>query len=368
MKNMDLFDSDFTEESLEIDDEILSPEGITKQNNEPKVQEKNPEKDGEEKTNGTDELEIELSPSEEQQFTSEPSSNPDTFFSSLILALKEGGVLADVDEKDIKSEEDFYNVFNDAIKAREFADLTDTQKQYLEAIRLGIPDENVLGYMQRSAQYESITPEDIESEESDSVDLRRTLIMNNFMSKGFDEAKAKKLTDKIFDASEDIDEAKEALTELKQLEKDSFEEQKKQHAEYAKKQQEYEKKSLEHLNKFASEIKEIVPGIPINSTQSSKIVKGLTQPVSYTQDNRPLDTISKYLYENPVEGRFKIAYLLEITNGLQDMSKLNVKASNKAINQLAKVLNSKDIKDVNSSEFKSTNDVAKIDWDKYDLA
>lgn len=265
------------------------------------------------------------------------------FFSSLVQALKEGGILEDVENTDIKSQEDFFNVLEESIKAREFADLDDVQKEYLEALRSGIPHEEISAHQKNIEAYNSIT-DDVISEESDSgSDLRRTIIMNNFISKGIAEQKARKLTDKIFDAGEDVDEATEALAELKTVEKQKFEQTKQAKINAQKAHEKAEKEAVEKLNKIVKDTKELIPGMQIPQTLKNNIVKGLTQPVAYTEDNRPLDIISKYLYDNPIDGRFKLAYILTVTDGMKKMSVLeNKKAKSNAFKDLESALRVKD--------------------------
>lgn len=265
------------------------------------------------------------------------------FFSSLVQALKEGGILEDVENTDIKSQEDFFNVLEESIKAREFADLDDVQKEYLEALRSGIPHEDIAAHQKNIEAYNSIT-DDVISEESDSgSDLRRTIIMNNFISKGIAEQKAKKLTDKIFDAGEDVDEATEALAELKTVEKQKFEQTKQAKINAQKAHEKAEKEAVEKLNKIVKDTKELIPGMQIPQTLKNNIVKGLTQPVAYTEDNRPLDIISKYLYDNPIDGRFKLAYILTVTDGMKKMGVLeNKKAKSNAFKDLESALRVKD--------------------------
>lgn len=278
-------------------------------------------------------LEVLLPSGKSQNATDDNSSDSATlspkFFSSLVQALKEGGILEDITDDDIKSQEDFFKVLEDGIKQREFADLNDGQKEYLEALRSGIPHEEVIAHQRNIDAYNSITEDAIEEENADGEDLRRTIITNNFISKGFTEQKAKKLVDKIFDSGEDVDEAKEALIELKVVEKQSFDQQKQQNLVNKKAQEKSEKEAIEKLNKIVKDTKEIIPGLQIPQAVKNNIIKGLTQPVAYTEDNRPLDIISKFLYDNPIEGRVKLAYLLSVTENLSKMGILENKKAKK---------------------------------------
>ena len=280
-----------------------------------------------------DKLEVLLPSGKGTDATDDNNSNSSTlspkFFSSLVQALKEGGILEDITDDDIKSQDDFFKVLEDGIKQREFSDLNDGQKEYLEALRSGIPHEEIASHQRNIEAYNSITDDAIEEETTDGEDLRRTVITNNLISKGFTDHKAKKLVDKMFDSGEDVEEAKDALIELKDVEKKSFEDKKQQNLINKKAQEKSEKEAIEKLNKIVKDTKEIIPGLQIPQLIKNTIIKGLTQPVGYTEDNRPLDIISKFLYENPIEGRVKLAYLLSVTEGLSKMGVLENKKAKK---------------------------------------
>jgi len=295
----------------------------------------------------SDELEVLLPSRKSDKTDKDTDLNSSTlspkFFSSLVQALKEGGILEDVEDKDIKSQEDFFSVLEESIKAREFADLDDTQKEYLEALRAGIPHEEIAAHQRNIEAYNSITEDALTEESADGEDLRRTIITNNFIVKGIVEARAKKLVDKIFDAGEDVSEATEALAELQTVEKKQFEADKQNRIAAKKAQEKADKDAIDRLNKIVKETKELIPGMQIPQTLKNNIVKGLTQPVAFTEDKRPLDIISKYLYDNPIDGRFKLAYILTVTDGMKKMDVLeNKKAKNNAFKDLENAMRHKD--------------------------
>lgn len=358
---MEIFNEDSLE-GLEFDDNLLLDDGKElgdddsleikpKPNAAPKDDEIDDEEKNDDDKNDDDEdddkLDVLLPSNKSNKSSKNTDSNSSTlspkFFSSLVQALKEGGILEDVEDKDIKSQEDFLGVIDSAVKAREFADLDDTQKEYLEALRSGVPHEEIVEYQRNIDSYNSVTEEALTEESDDGSDLRRTIIMNNFITKGINEAKAKKLTDKIFDSGEDIDEAKEALSELVTAEKKQFEAAKAARIKQKEAAAKAEKDAVDKLNKIVKDTKELIPGMQIPQTLKNNIIKGLTQPVGYTDDNRPLDIISKYLHENPIEGRFKLAYILSVTDGMKNMKVLeNKKAKSNAFKELEEAIKFKD--------------------------
>lgn len=388
MAGMEIFNNDdFSEDFLEINEDSLLP-GAESQVHQPKDQDvddvgtdddldkdKDKDIDKDVDVDTDDGEEVILPPSlksddndkdKDKDIKPDSSTQKPEFFSSLVQALKEGGVLEDVEDDDIKSQEDFFKVIDDSIKQREFEDLTDNQKEYLEALRDGVPHTEIAKHQQTQANYSSITEEALENDNEDGEALRRNVIMYNYMSKGITEAKAKKLTDKIVEAGEDITESKDSLVELKETEKVAFEADRAAKKEAKIQQEKLEETSRQEFKKLVKETKEVIPGLNIPANIKNKVVKGLTEPVAYTDDKRPLDIISNYLHENPIDGRFKLAYLLTVTDNLNKMDKLENKQTKK--NVMKQLEESMKVKDKGGS----LNDDSytfkdKFDWDNWEI-
>lgn len=363
MAGMEIFNTDdLSDDFLEIDESLLmanaseiAPTNVNDDNNDKDVDDVDKDKDvdddgklelllppsvkGDENDNGDD---SDIDDSDKNIKPDSSTQNP-KFFSSLVQALKEGGILEDVEDDDIKSQADFMKVMDESIKQREFADLNDEAKEYLEALRNGVPHDEIVQHQKLQANYSAITDEALEDDSENGEELRRNVIMTNFMSKGINEAKARKLTDKLVEAGEDITESKEAISELKASEKAAFEADRQAKAEAAKAREKAEKESIDTLNKIVKDTKEVIPGMNIPINIKNKIVKGLTSPVAYTEDKRPLDIISKYLHDNPIDGRFKLAYLLTVTDNMNKMDVLeNKKAKRSAMKDLEESLKYKE--------------------------
>lgn len=388
MAGMEIFNNDdYSDDFLEIDDKLLE-QGAAAEIHQPKVQDvddginlNDNDDDDEKKKSGDDDdglQELILPPSlkgadddsdddddSDKDIKPNSSTQKPEFFSSLVQALKEGGVLEDVEDEDIKSQEDFFKVIDDSIKQREFEDLTDTQKEYLEALRDGVPHEEVVSHQQAQNNFSSITEEALEDDSEQGEALRRNVIMYNYMGKGFTEAKAKKLTDKIVESGEDITESKDSLEELKLADKKAFEAKREATKQAQKKQQEIEESNRQEFKRLVKETKEVVPGLNIPPSIKNKVVKGLTEPVGFTEDKRPLDIISKYLHDNPIDGRFKLAYLLTLTDNLNKMDKLESKQTKKNVmKQLEESMKSKDTGTTNDESYTFKD---KFDWDNWDI-
>ena len=138
------------------------------------------------------------------------------------------------------------------------------------------------------------------------------------------------MVSKFIADGEDIDEAKEALIELKTTEKSGFESYQKQQKEALEEQQKAIEKSRKEFKDFVSKTIEVIPETKINPKLKSEIYDGLIKPVSYTKDNQPLDIIGDTLTRGGYEARFKLAYLIKLTDGLKNMDILSAKKAEKS--------------------------------------
>lgn len=262
--------------------------------------------------------------------------NPNAY-SSLAKVLHEGGVIPHLNLEDTKIES--VDDLNEAIKAevtsREFADLNDTQKYYLEALRTGVPEESIKETLNISNTIDTITDDDI----NESEDLRQDLIKQYYIANNVTEDIATKLAKTSAESAEDIEDAKKALGALKELTANA----KAKQIEDARLAQENSAKaaqeSLKDLKKSIQDIDEIIPGNPVNPKLKDDLFKLITEPVA-EQDGTPVNAVFKYIGENRVEANIKLAYLYQATNGFKELDKLiKGKTRSSVVKELDGVLN-----------------------------
>ena len=109
-----------------------------------------------------------------------------------------------------------------------------------------------------------------------------------------------------------------------------------------KKQAEAAKEYVKNFNKYVDETEEIIPDTKIPKNLKKEIVNGLTKPVSYDEANRPLDIIGDFMNKGGYEARFKMAYILKLTEGFTKMENISAKtAEKKAVKSLDRLLRTK---------------------------
>ena len=134
-------------------------------------------------------------------------------YASIAKALAEDGVF-DLDNESlesVKSAEDLIDLFKKQIDNH----LDETQKRIKSALETGVPVDEVQGYEKTLNILNSIKEEDINAETEDGENLRRQLIYQDYINRGFKPERAKKEADKSVDNGTDKEDALEALESSK---------------------------------------------------------------------------------------------------------------------------------------------------------
>lgn len=220
-------------ENLFVDDE--TQETPPPENNEEKSHNDEGNKDKEETTEvvDVDNLFTEESESvgsgkentEEKEDTTSKGSgtSPKNFYSSIAKALKEEGIFPDLDDEGlskVKEPEDFRDLIEQQIKAG----LDERQKRIDEALNAGVEPTEIKKYENTINFLDSIKEDNISDESDKGEKLRKDLIYQDFINRGYSKERAAREVQKSFNAGTDIDDAKEALKSNKDFFKDKYEE------------------------------------------------------------------------------------------------------------------------------------------------
>lgn len=264
-------------------------------------------------------------------------SSPKNTYSSIAAALKEDGVLLNLEDDDIASintPDDFAEVIEKEVTKR----LDDSQRRMKEALDYGVQPEEVTQY-ERTINYLNTLDEDaISAEDEQGETLRRQLIFQDYINRGFSQEKAKKEVEKSFSAASDVEDALEALEGNKQFFTDSYN----KLINDAKAASEAEKKTIqkqaEELRKSILSTEKPYEGITLSKDRRQKIYDSITKVVAKTADGRGLNAIQKYEQDNPVEYKQKLATLFELTDGFKKLDALISGKANKQTRQSLKEL------------------------------
>lgn len=278
---------------------------------------------------------------EETPDSEESSSSPLT---SLTSALREDGVLSSLTDdelKEIKSGKDLINVIRKQIASNEYSDLTDDQQEYLNAMRTGVPEASYREAKKTVDQLNKLNPDDLERDDSEG--FRRQVLVQDFISKGFDEEEANKYASRSIELGEDIEDSKKALGRIKDTEARRL----KQLTIDAQAEQ---KANVDHYNKRVNDLKlkvnntnEILPNVKINEDTQGKIFDLMTKTAGYDRNNNPVNAVVKNMMEDQ-EYLVKLNYLHVLTDGFKDFKSLTSTVGSSAVHKLDKALQAQDAK------------------------
>ena len=285
--------------------------------------------------NNQDETE-EIENSDESEADEDSSPTPN-LFSSLTALLTEKGLLSSVDsDLKIEDEDSFAELIKEEIKKNEYSDLTDSQKLYLEKLRNGIPEEEVKEVIKTSEQLNSITEDHIKNDQN----LRQRIIYQDYINRGFNDAKARQLLQRSIELELDVDDAKEALESIKEFSSKQFET---REQELAKQKEAQLKAEEDRINEIKNKIKstsEIIKGFTITDNVKEKIEKNMFDIVGESPTGQKENALMKYARENRTDFDTKLYYLYTITNGFQNFDIIEKNSKSKSIKDLERAINS----------------------------
>ena len=269
---------------------------------------------------------------DENPSTTEEKSSPknSNFYYSLANSLVEDGVLSDLDEdfvKSIQSPEDFA----EAIEKQVTAKLDERQKRISAALEADIDNNVIRQYEQVLGFLDSVKEDAITKEDEQGEKLRKDLIFQDFLNRGYSKERAEREVKKSFDSGSDIEDAKEALISNREFYNSKYNELVEESQKEIKAEKERTKKQAEELKKSLLEKDEVFKGISIDEKTRKKAYENITKPVYKTEDGEYLTAIQKYEEDHPVEFRRALSILYTMTDGFQNIDKLVQKKVNKEV-------------------------------------
>ena len=259
---------------------------------------------------------------EREDTTPEEDGTSPNFYSSIANALKEEGVFPDLDDNDIDSiaePEDFRDLIEQQIQAA----VGERNQMIYDALSAGVPPNQIKQY-ENTLNYLNQISKDILNEETErGENVRRQLLQQDFLNRGYSQERAVKMTEKLFDSGDDIDEAIQALESNKQF----FGAQYQQLLDDAKaKQQEREEAQYRQAEEIRNSIMSsdtVFDSIPVDKKTRQQIYDVVSKPVYKDPDTGQYYTeIQKYRLEHENEFIKNIGILYTLTDGFQNINKI----------------------------------------------
>lgn len=273
------------------------------------------------------------------------SSSPKNknFYSSITDALVVDGIFPDLDKEtiqNVKTPEDFQKIIEEQINAR----FTEKEKRINEALNNKVEPSVVQQYENTIDYLNNINDDSLSAEDEEGENLRRQLIYNDYLNRGFSKTRAEKMVNDAIENGTDIDDAKDALQGVKDFYNNKYKEILDSAKENEKKLAEERTKQSENLKKSIMEDKNLYGDVDIDKATRAKIYDFITKPVHKDSNGNYMTALQKYQSENTIEAMKNFAICYTLTNGFKDWSKLGSKQAKKEVKKglanLEKVINS----------------------------
>jgi len=300
-------DSPFDEDNKEKPADVVSPDDI--------FDEDNPQ------GNVGDDSDNEEEKVEPPKSDKDKGSSPKLTHSSAYLkALKDDGVLPDLTDEFIQ-EATTPEKFAEAIELQVKARMDDRQKRIDEALSVSVPVDDIKRYENAMTYLDGIEEDVLIDESDESENLRKQVIYQDYINKGFKPERAQKEVNKSFNAGTDIEDAKIALESNKEYFKEEYDELieknklkvKQEKLERDKQVSEFKKKVLETEEPF---------GIKVDKVTRQKVLDNIVKPVHKDSDGKLLTPMQKYAKDNPSDSQYYLSLFYELTDGFKNVDKL----------------------------------------------
>ena len=247
-------------------------------------------------------------------------SSPTKFYSSIASALKDDGIFPEFDDSTIdgvKSPEDFAELIEKAVTSR----LDERQKRIDEALGSGVAPDTVRMYEQTLQYLGSITEDAISAEGEEGEDLRRQILYNDLLNRGYSQERANREIEKSFKSGSDIDDAKDALEALNKFYRAGYDKVQREAKEKVEAEKKRQKEDSDKFRKMVLEDAVKLGDIELDSKTKQRVFDAVSKPVYKDPDSgRLLTQVQKFQKENPLEFLKQLGMWFVLTNGGKDVA------------------------------------------------
>ena len=243
------------------------------------------------------------------------------FYSSIAKALKEEGIFPDLDDEsysNVKDPEDFRDLIEQQIRAG----LDERQKRIDEALNAGVEPSEIKKYESTLNFLDSL--DDILSDEGEKGEkLRKDLIYQDFLNRGYSKERATKEVQKSLNAGTDIEDARESLKSNKEFFQDQYNTLLEEAREEAKRVETEKKKQEEALKNSILNDKNVFGDLSLDKSTRQKVLDAISRPVYKDPDSGVYYTaLQKYSKENSIDFIKNVGLIFTLTDGFKNLDGL----------------------------------------------
>ena len=258
---------------------------------------------------------------EKEDTTSKEGTSPN-FYSSIAKTFAEDGVFQNLDEEALSKVNDAES-FLDLVEQQVQSKLDEKQKRIDQALNAGIEPTQVQRYENNIKILDSITEEAITEEGEKGENLRKNIIYEDYIQKGFSKERAMKAVERSIAAGTDIEDAKEALQSCKdQVNKAYNDAIKKAEEEKANEEKEL-KEQAEALKKSILSDKKPFGDLEIDKSTRQRVFDAISKPVfTDPETGERLTALQKYEADNHNDFMKYVGLTYVLTDGFKSLDGL----------------------------------------------
>ena len=258
---------------------------------------------------------------EKEGTQSKKIGSPNTY-SSIAKAFADEGIFPDLEDEEVEKI-DSAESLRAAIDKQIQAGLDEKQKRIDKALNYGVENSEIKKYEQTLNYLDSLQEANITAEDTQGENLRKQLIYQDFVNRGYNKDRALKMVERSFNAGTDIDDAKEALKSNREFFQDEYDALIEESKKAQEKEENNRKEQAEKLKKSILEDKKFFGEIEVDKTTRQKIFDNISKPVWKDPETGEFYTaLQKYEMDNHSDFMKNVGLLFTLTDGFKSLDKL----------------------------------------------
>lgn len=266
------------------------------------------------------------------------SSSSHNNFSSIASTLKELGTFEDLSDEDILNIKDAQGLI-DAIEKQVKNSFDERQKRIDDALNGGIPPSVIHQYENVINNLEAISEDHVKNEDDNGVQLRKNLIYQDYLNRGYSKERAEKEVNKSFNAGTDIEDAMDALESNKQFYISQYNNLVSENNSKIEAEKQARIKQAEALKTSILDDDNTFKDLSVDKSTRKKIYDSITKPIYRDPETKQQYTaIQKYALDNPADFQKYLGLVFTLTNGFKDFQGLVKGPAKKVVKDKVKQL------------------------------
>ena len=258
----------------------------------------------------------------EQEDTSSKEETSPNFYSSIAKTFAEDGVFQDLNDEALSKVNDAES-FIDLMEKQIQSKLDEKQRRIDEALNAGIEPTQVQRFESNMKVLNSITDEAISEEGEKGENLRKNIIYEDYIQKGFSKERAIKAVERSITAGTDIEDAKEALQSCKDQVTKAYNDAIKEAKEEKANEEKELREQAEALKKSILSDKKPFGDLELDKNTRQRVFDAISKPVfTDPETGDKLTAIQKFEADNHNDFMKYVGLTYVLTDGFKSLDGL----------------------------------------------